>query len=166
MDLISAIENVRSGDLLSRRQAAEWLALQGTDARDAAVPLVEAMADTDEMVREWVGEALENLGAPNDGDVAALIRCLQHSVEDVVYWAVTLLGRLEASAGPAVPQLARVVTDHPSMAVRQRAAWALARMGEAAIAARTALEASADSPNKRLARLAREALERLGNANL
>jgi HEAT repeats len=152
---------LESGSLAERRDAAEKLAQLESDARGAAVPLVATCHTDDEQLLEWATAALEGLGAPEESDVEKLAALVERPSLDVAYWAATLLGRLEAGAAPAVPNLAEALGTHPEMAVRQRAAWALGKIGPAAAAARDALAQAAESPDRRLARLASEALGRL-----
>ena len=157
-NLVALLE---SGSLAERRDAAEELAQLESEAASAAVPLVTTCETDDEQLREWVTAALESLGPPEESDVARLAALVGRPSLDVAYWAATLLGRSEAGAAPAVPHLAQALTTHPEMAVRQRAAWALGRIGPAADAARDALAQAAQSPDRRLSRLAREAIGHL-----
>ena len=156
--LLTALE---SGSLAVRRDAAEKLAQLESDACGAAVPLVVTCETDDEPLREWATAALESLGPPEESDVAKLAALVGRPSLDVAYWAATLLGRLESKAAPAAPNLVQALITHPEMAVRQRAAWALGKIGPAAGAARDALAQAAQSPDRRLARLAREAIGHL-----
>jgi HEAT repeat protein len=161
-DLSFLINSLRSDDAAKRQAAAERLAQLGTDAQEAAVPLVE-VCDCDESIREWAVAALEGLGPPRPADIGPLVELLKRPTLDTAYWAATLLGRLEDQAAPAVSGLVRALESHGELAVRQRAAWALAQIGPAACAARAALEAAAGSSDARLASLAVLALGRIGN---
>lgn len=160
-ELDALVTSLKSGPLAERQAAAEKLAQLGSEARRAAVALVEALETQDDQLREWVAAALEELGPPDAGDVAKLASLVDRSSLDVAYWAATLLGRLDAKAAPAVPNLALALVHHPETAVRERAAWALGKIGPAANAARHALTQAADSSNRRLASLARDAMGRL-----
>jgi len=133
----------------------------GPDARPAAVPLVRACAEQSEEVSEWVVAALEEIGPPRASDVADLARLVGDPNADVAYWAVTLLGRSQSDAAPAVGALAAAVSDAPEMSVRQRAAWALGQIGPPAAGAIDALRRAESHEDARLARLARQALERI-----
>ena len=144
-----------------RLDAAEKLARLEADARPAAVALVAACETDDEQLRDWVVTALEGLGPPDAGDVPKLAALIDSSSLDAAYWAVTLLGRLENQAAPAVPKLATALANHPELPVRERAAWALGKIGPQAAAARDALTNAAQAPEVRLATLARDALARL-----
>ena len=104
---------------------------------------------------------MEELGAPDAGDVAALAELLRDSRADVRYWSATLLGRLGAAAAGALEALVRVLDADRDPAPRQRAAWAIGHLGRAAQAAQQPLQLAAQSEDARLARLAREALAKL-----
>jgi HEAT repeat protein len=126
-----------------------------------AVALVKATGDDAEEVREYAAAALEEMGPPEVEDVGSLAALLSDSAADAGYWAATLLGRLEANAVPAVPLLAAAVTGSTNMSVRQRAAWALGKIGPPAGPALNALKQAATSDNPRLARLAHRAIEQI-----
>lgn len=162
-ELGALILALQTGAPAERVAAAERLAQLGEAAQPAAVALVEACGGQEDSLREWVSAALEGLGAPSDGDVARLAARLSDPNSDAAYWAATLLGRLESSAAPAVPALAKAVAEHGDLAVRQRSAWALGKIGPAAREARATLEVATGNPDRRLASLAREALSNLGD---
>ena len=147
----------------NRSKAAEQLARLGMEARGAAVPLVRAVADEDESVREWAAAALEELGAPSPEDATALASLLNANQTDTAYWAATLLGRLEDKAAGAVPAITAALQQSPHRAVRERAAWALGQIGVSTPTTVDALrQAAAEEPRlARLARLAQAALQRL-----
>jgi HEAT repeat protein len=155
------IDDLNAPRVEVRRRAAERLA-RHPEAGAAAVSLVRACGDSDEQVREWAVAALEELGAPSPGDVAALVELITAACSDAAYWAATLLGRLGPPAVASVPQLARVLESEADAAVRQRAAWALGKIGPAAAAAVPALKkAAATESDPRLARLAAAAQDRI-----
>ena len=105
--------------------------------------------------------ALEEMGPPQASDVGELAALVGDPGADVAYWAVTLLGRLEAEAAPAVAALGAAVSDAQEMSVRQRAAWALGKIGPPAVPAIDALRRAESDEDPRLARLARQAIERI-----
>jgi HEAT repeat protein len=160
-DVAKLVASLESGDAAQRQAAAEELSSLGTDAQPAAAALVAACGD--EQMREPAVAALEDLGPPSPSDVARLAALLARPSLDVAYWAATLLGRLEGDAAPAVPALITALEKHSGLAVRQRAAWALGKIGPPAVAARTALNAAATNNDARLAALAREAIAALGD---
>lgn len=156
------IGDLSSPDAAVRAAAAEALANAGEDARTAAATLVQASADRDDGVREWVVAALEALGEPPPESLPALIDLVASRDPLVAYWAVTLVGRCGAGAAAAVSALATRLGAGSPIEVRQRAAWALEGMGAVAASARPALEDAARDADPRLARLAAEALAAIG----
>jgi HEAT repeat protein len=150
--------DLSSPDPKKRGDAAQRLARLGEEARAAAIPLVRATADDDEQVREWATAALEELGPPAIDDLEALSALLPEDQADVGYWAATLLGRLREQAAPAVLALITALVDSPHPQVRQRAAWALGRIGPQAKSAINRLEQAARSKDSRLAKLAERAI--------
>lgn len=158
-DIQTLLASLASTDVAARRDAAESFARLGPDAANAAVVLVKACGDDDEQVRNWVVATLEELPAPAASNAAGLETLINGTNLDVAFWATTLLGRMEAAAASTVPTLASAVADHPELVVRQRAAWALGRIGKLAAAAIPQLEAAAKLEDARLARFAMKALE-------
>ena len=151
-------DQLAAADSAERTAAAEALCHAGEAAAPVAAALVNACADGESGVVEWAVAALEELGAPPADSVTALAGLVASPQPLVAYWAVTLLGRCGADAAPAVAAIAdRLATGSPAE-VRQRAAWALGKIGPAATAARPALEAATKDADPRLARLAGEAL--------
>lgn len=148
-----------AADADARAQAAERLAQAAEAAAPAALPLVRACGDEDQRVREWAVAALEGMGPPPPGTLAGLTSLVGHTVPLVGYWAATLLGRAGEDGAVAVDALAACVASGGDASVRQRAAWALGRIGAAAEPARAVLEQARQATDERLARLASEAIE-------
>jgi len=161
-DVTSLANSLAHGTPEERLASAEALARLGGEARPAAIALVQALEIEDDGLRDWLVAALEDLGAPAAADAPALAALVTKPSLDAPYWAATLLGRLESQAASAVPQLTKALDEHAESAVRERAAWALGKIGPAAAGARSSLEAAAKSGNARLARLAGEALSQIG----
>ena len=168
---VSAMQEISnwSADLQSdvaavRLAAARRLAVAGEDARPAAVALVRATGDAQEEIAEHAVAALEELGPPSGDDMAQLVELLEEAHDDVAYWAATLLGRLGADAAPATDALAGALNPRRALAVRERAAWALGRIGPQAAGAVAALETAAAEEHARLRRLAGEALTTIRGA--
>lgn len=159
MDTSIFVNDLNSDQLAVRRRAAEQLATH-LDAA-AAVPLVRACGDADESVREWAVAALEQLGIPDAADAPALTELLTAGQRDVRYWSATLLGRLGQRAASAVTALTDSTAQDADPAVRQRAAWALGEIGPPAAAAERVLAQAAVAADPRLARLARQSLEKI-----
>lgn len=159
--LACLIEQLESSSRETRQRAAEALLMDPTQGKVCAARLAQAAADDDPAVRELITGVLEEMGPPAVDQVPALITAAASAPPDAAYWAVTLLGRLGPPAAPSVGTLAHVLETHESLAVRQRAAWALGCLGEAALGATEQLQAAAQSSDPRLARQARTALSRV-----
>ncbi|MCA9070686.1 MAG: HEAT repeat domain-containing protein [Planctomycetaceae bacterium] len=148
------IEELSSDDVVLQGRAAEELAKMGPEARPAAIPLIRHAGCADETLREWVVAALESLGSPHVEDLDELRQLVTSDDPEVRYWAITFLGRLEKSAGPAVPDLVNALQESPDRHNRERAAWALGKIGPAAKDALPALHAAVKSQDARLERIA------------
>jgi HEAT repeat protein len=155
------VRDLESESLAKRREAAQGLLRLGSQAAPAAVPLVRACQEEDEGLRELVSGALEDLGPPPLSSLPDLRQLCAAPHLDVAYWAVTLVGRLGADAGQATPELIACLSPDRPRSVRQRAAWALGRVGPAAAGAESALRAVLGEADPRLVRLAGEALQRM-----
>ncbi len=161
-EIATLVRRLTSANADERADAAEALCRAGEAASAAAVDLVRACGDADDRVREWATAALEELGSPPPDATTSLAELAGAGDPLVVYWAVTLLGRTGASAASAATLLAGLVDAATDMAVRQRAAWALGKIGPGASAARDALARASGNSDPRLARLATEALALVG----
>lgn len=150
-----------ASEVTQRREAAESLARIGPEAVDVAVAIVKACGDDDEQVRNWVVAALEELPAPNASTAKSLENLINDENLDVAFWATTLLGRMEHDAASTVKTLASAVVSYPELVVRQRAAWALGKIGKPAAEAIPQLETALRSDDARLARFAAVALEQI-----
>lgn len=157
-DLLTRIAQLSSGSANEQAAAAEALARLGPAARPAAVALVEACGSGDDAVREWCVAALEELGRPPAGQIDRLIQLARDTQLDVAYWAITMLGRAGDDAAPGVAALVDVVLHNPQSPLRERAAWALGKIGPTAQAAVPALREAAANGQSRLSRLAHSAL--------
>ena len=161
-DVSQLVSALAGPDPVGRAKAAEQLSRLGPDAQAAAIPLVRACADAAEELRQWATAALEELGPPAVSDLDALASLLDEEHADVGYWAATLLGRLGQEGAPAVGPLVEALSANPAIRVRQRAAWALGKIGPPSQAATGALREAAASADPRLARLAQRAIEQIG----
>ncbi len=159
--LVQLARDLKTDDISRRTAAAEQIAQLGEQASPLAVDLVRACGDSEEAYREWVVAALEGLGPPSTGDIPQLAALLEEPCAEVAYWAATLIGRLGEQAAPATDDLAAALGDGVEMAVRQRAAWALGKIGPAAVPSLNALRRAATSNDARLARLRARRLTRL-----
>ena len=156
--IASLVERLSGPAAEDRAAAAEALCRAGESASPAATALVAACGDDDDSVREWAAAALEELGPPPSEQIAELIPLAAASHPLVAYWAVTLLGRGGEAANSAVSTLEACLAPEKAIEVRQRACWALGKIGPAAASARAALAVAAADSDPRLARLAGEAL--------
>jgi HEAT repeat protein len=157
-NLSELVAALAAEDATQRAGAAEALSRMGPEAGQAAVPLIVACGDSSEQVREWAVAALEEAGPPKVSDLERLAALLSNQSPDVAFWAATLLGRLEADAGGAVPSLEAALSEDVAVSVRQRAAWALGKIGPPAAPALEALRRAASDADPRLARLAERAM--------
>lgn len=157
-DVSTLAARLASNDADARAKAAEQLAQLGSDAANAAPALVLAVADDDERIREWACAALEEI-QPQACDSNAFNASLHHGNADVVYWSVTMLGRLGDDAADAVEKLVNLMRSSSRAHLRRRAAWALGKIGPSAATAATALQQASESEDPRLARLAKSALD-------
>jgi HEAT repeat protein len=162
LDPAALARQLASASVDERVAAAERLSQAGEEAAVAAVPLARACGDDDERVRELAVAALEDMGPPPADAVGPLGDLVGHRDPLVAYWAATLLGRAGEEAAAAVTALTACVASSADMSVRQRAAWALGRIGPAATRARGTLETARSGADQRLARLAAEALDAIG----
>lgn len=144
-------------DADQRASVAESLAQLGSGCREACVELVRACG-SDEATREWATAALEEMGAPPATMAEPLVSLLKSECPDVAYWAATLLGRLESEAATAGDVLASVISSETDLFVRERAVWAVQKIGCSSSAIKQALNAAQNSGHPRLSRLANEAL--------
>jgi len=156
--IASLVERLSGPDAEARASAAEALCRAGESASSAATALVAACGDDDDGVREWAAAALEELGPPPSEEIADLIPLAAANHPLVAYWAVTLLGRGGEAASSAISTLEACLAPEKAIEVRQRACWALGKIGPAAASARAALAVAAADSDPRLARLAGEAL--------
>ncbi len=162
MDPSALIEQLQSNDVSDRRQAAEQAVTVAVQLAGFAVPLVKAVSDPDDQVCESVVATLEEMGAPDAAVVGDLTGLVSHQNESVGYWAATLLGRCGQEAGEGVPALVAALTPPAAPAVQQRCAWALGKIGPAAVSAIPALRDAARCSDARLSRLAATSLEQIG----
>lgn len=160
-DLRKLVAGISAADVLQRRTAAERMCQLGPSARSAATALVRATADDDETVREWAVAALEELGVPDEAALDELSPLTAHPKQDVAYWAVTLLARFKDRAARCCPAMVKTLQTHASLAVRQRAAWALGQIGVDNESVLEALRAASHEENRRLSRLAERAIQQI-----
>ena len=156
MTAMMLADDLISGDDTQRAAAAQMLAALGADAAPAAIALVTRASD--HAAGEWCVAALEELGPPHSDDLASLEMHLESPNETSAYWAATLIGRLGPTAATAVTALEKTATSSAPLSVRERAIWALGKIGPAAASAKPTLANLAKSSEARLARLSEQAL--------
>lgn len=161
-NLQSLITQLEGTDTAAQTAAATELAKLGAAGQGAVVALVRTVGIPDEEVLEACTSALEEIGPPAADQIRPLAKLAHDCSSDVAYWSVTLLGRAKDGASAAVPDLANVLQSDADLPVRERAAWALGEIGPAAKSATAALNSAAASSEVRLARLAKKALESIG----
>ncbi len=158
-DVSSLMAALGSPEETARAEAAERLSqLDPDEIRAAALILVEACGDDSEAVREAAVGALEEMGPPDPEVLDGLTALLADAGADTGYWAATLIGRLGPDATAAVPGLVTALETSPHQNGRQRAAWALGKIGPGAAAAKAPLQKAAAGDDPRLSRLAERAL--------
>jgi HEAT repeat protein len=162
-DLTQLIAQLEGTDADAQIAAANELASRGRDAQGAIVALVRTVGIPNEEVLEACTAALEEAGPPTADQIQPLKSLVSDCSGDIAYWAATLIGRAGVDAAPAVPALVQVLESEADLPVRERAAWALGQIGPPAKNAVTALTAAANCEDARLARLAKKALEAIGD---
>lgn len=150
-------------DKPSRRlAAAEELASLGPEAARAATALVTACG-IPALVDVCVG-ALEELGPPPNEQLPALAAMVGAADENVAYWAATLVGRTGEAAAPYLDSLeAAANNEQIAIEVRERAVWAISKLGPLAKPAEATLRSiAAAGPSPRIKRLASNAISAFG----
>lgn len=150
-----------SDDSAIRHRAAEQLSQNADVAAEVAVDLVRHVGDGDRVVADYCVATLEELGPPPASQLEPLAQLTTSDNADVAYWAVTLVGRLGVAATEQATLLGNLVASDAPPQVRERAAWALTRIGPPAAVARPQLESCADAAPPSLARAVAKALEAL-----
>ncbi len=120
-----------------RAQAAEVIASCGLGGREAIPDLIAALREEIKPVKGRVGDAIPALRTAllsfGDDVVANLIPLLSGD-EKLAIVTVGMLGELEQKAGAAAQKLGSLLRS-PNVEVRQKAAWALGRIGKPAASA-------------------------------
>lgn len=145
-----------SGDQL--KQQLQRLSSDPEGASECAVELLGFLEDSDEEVRQWASECLENLDCPRSADASKFGKLVISENEDCAFWALKLLGRLGEQAKPEEERIAKALDKGFPITVRQNAAWALSKMGAISAATRGKLELTASESDARLVQLSKQAL--------
>jgi HEAT repeat protein len=150
---------LRSPDQAIRAAAAENLCHAGAEAAGAAIDLLIACGD-EEAVSNWAVAALEDLGPPELEALEPLSDLVSSPNPLIAYWATTLLGRLGPPAATSQDAIADALLKSKDLAVQERCAWALGKIGASSGGALMALNQAAESRDQRLAQLAEAALSK------
>lgn len=117
----------------------------------------------DDSVRAAAAQALESSLQPSPLELPALITLLRDASDgEISYWAATLVGRLGNNAVEAVPALCECLTCSSFLPARERAVWALKKIGPDACDSISVLHAVSNSAPARLQQLCREAISEIG----
>ncbi len=135
------------------------------NVRGIAVRCVELAGSHDDEVRLTAADALETSVLPLADEIAPLAMLLDNADDgEVAYWAATMLGRLGPVASAATPELERCLRESLYLPARERAAWAISRIGPKAAAAMPTLCDVASGSPPRLQRLALQAIDSVRGA--
>ena len=156
-------------DLSKQKPDAVIAALQQMSNTDSVTGftlcVVELAGSSNDLIRMWAAESLERSIEPTEDEIPALIELLQTNEEgEVRYWAATMLGRLGTAAAEAGQALSDCLERSLHLPARERSAWALCQIGDAAIVAKDTLNKAAHDAPPRLRRIAAEALKIIGEA--
>jgi 2-oxo-4-hydroxy-4-carboxy--5-ureidoimidazoline (OHCU) decarboxylase len=124
--------------------------------------IFETLTDADEEVRAWAADCLQEVECLENELVGRIAGLCKHQNHVVVNWACRTLGKA-SSVGLCEDELASVLRDHPSVAVKQSAAEALCELTAAKESTKAALQQAAASSDVRLQRLAKKVLEKVDN---
>ena len=118
MTVDELVRALASEEVADRRRAADAAVQDPELARVGGVPLLDALTDEDEEVRELIAAALEDCGEV-EADPAVLLARLEMPDDAVAYWAATLLGRLGERALPVAGEMrAAKATASPDVKAR------------------------------------------------
>ena len=118
------VEQLTDRSATARQEAAEALGKMGAPAKSAIAPLIAALADSDEVVRDAAGAALTAFGKEA---VEPLTDALKHKEPTVRRGAADALGEVGPPAKAAVPALRDALLDQDAD-VRKAVAEALKRI--------------------------------------
>jgi HEAT repeat protein len=133
------VECLQNEDPLCKRYACGALAMMGPEGADASAPLSALLADSREAVRDSAARALAHIG---EAAVPALVESIKGEDPTARHWAIDTVARIGKDAEGAVSALRRLLmpsNDSTDVWTRQRAAKAVAAIGQGAVAAAPAL---------------------------
>jgi predicted Zn finger-like uncharacterized protein len=156
--LLAKLKNETSAQV--RAEGANGLGLMGPDAQIAIPSLVKALADKDDDVRQFAGDALKSIGSPHADQVPRLLGYLDLPSADArayVLAAITLLGGSEDAVAPVLK-----ATEDQDAKVRQQAMRALGKLAQTGTlpekGARPPLDKGLRDADRRVRRSAAEAI--------
>lgn len=159
MHISDLADMLNSDDSATQRRAAELLSQNADVAADVAIDVVRHVGDEDRVVAEYCVATLEDLGEPPSSQLEELSELATSQNPDIAFWAVTLMGRAGIAAAEHCMLLGDIVISDAAPQVRERAAWAIARIGPAAAVAKPQLESASCAELESVARAAAKALE-------
>ncbi len=136
----------------------QLLSNEPQQARQATLALVLTMNDTDEEIRAWAADALENMGVPPSDVGPQLAELARHATVPVAGWACKLLGRLGAEGNRYQANLVATAQQHADTSVRQEAVAALGKIGQLTDCTQEALRKLEKGNDPRLKRMIATAL--------
>ena len=140
-----------------RVEAVRAIGRLGTLTPDLVSEVILACAGQSE-VREEAFAVLEDLGLPPVESAPCLIDLLSHGDSLVIYWAVTLLGRLGKQTLEIERSIVDVLKGSSEASVQERALWALGKMQPVQMSTKKMVGVYADSENPRIRRFANRLL--------
>ncbi len=115
-------EELQSADVKTRQRAAEQLARLADEAAPALIPLLDAVCDADETVREWSVETLENLGTPPQLQISALTDYLNRTKSVDSHWfALKILSRYGTEASEHFDLVTQFFSSNHPQNIRMQA---------------------------------------------
>jgi HEAT repeat protein len=157
--LLSAwIEQLTDRSATARQEAAEALGKIGPAAKPAVGPLIAALADSDDAVRDAAAEALAAFGKDA---VAPLVAALKHTDANVRRGAAAALSNMGPAARDAVEPLVTLLKNDADADVREAAIRALGAIGPDAKTAAPALRDALTDKDQRIREAAATALKRI-----
>ena len=133
-------------------------------ALENLVELMALLENNDESIQNYSSEALENCGAPRFEDIPFLRKQLKSGQSTSVYWACTLIGRLDEDAIRNVREAIQtelcipITDDSLELSAREKAAWAMGEFGPVTATNRDVLQKHVSKAPPRLKRLLESAL--------
>ncbi len=152
------VEQLTDRSATARQEAAEAIGKIGPAAKSAVGPLLAALGDTDDTVRDAAALALAAFGKDAVGPLTA---ALKHADANVRRGAAAAIGRIGPGAKDAVTPLVAVMKNDADSDVREAAIRALGSIGPDAKAAAPALRDALTDRDQGVREAAAAALKRI-----